>query len=225
LQNKIYVDKLLQVDLNFDVTNFKSFFWAEGSIWYQYDSSNPTFLNDPSTTTNYRNYFLCAGAGITVKPILMSITFAIKLRNCYKTIIQSLMDWSNWTKLGPDALYYGILDFCKNSDSETVTLFSFNPVQTDKNFIFAGNLENNDPSFDWNGGESTGDYIFSDMRNPYQFNYCLPLKSGNYIFDVNYYELYNGGPNDDLWCASTPWRPKKTLGVVYDRTKKPSDCS
>jgi hypothetical protein len=86
LQNKIY-DQLLQVDLNFDVTSFKSFFWAEGSIWYQYDSSNPTFANDASTTTNYRNYFLCGGAGITVKPILMSITFAIKLRNCYKTII------------------------------------------------------------------------------------------------------------------------------------------
>ena len=45
IQNKIFIDQLLQVDLNFDVTSFKSFFFGEGSLWYQYDNTNPTIPN------------------------------------------------------------------------------------------------------------------------------------------------------------------------------------
>lgn len=85
IQNKIYIDQLMQLDYNFDVASFKSFFWGETSIWYQYDSSTNQMVNGEST--NYRNYFFCYGFGITVKPILMTITFALRLRNCYKTII------------------------------------------------------------------------------------------------------------------------------------------
>lgn len=221
IQNKIYVDQLLQLDLNFDITSFKSFLFGEGSIWYQYDSSNPTIPNSNGMQTNYRNYFLCGGYGITVKPILMSITVAIKLRNCYKTLIQSLTDWSNWSKIDKDALYFGLLDYCRNSDSETVTVFSYNPIATDYNYIFAGNMENNDPSFDWNGSESSGIYPDANMRRQYLFDYCTVLKSGDAFFDFNEYELYNGGANGDLWCSKTGgWQPKVTSGTAYDYTAK-----
>lgn len=84
IQNKIYADQLFQIDLNIDVTSFKAFAWAEASIWYQYDSSNPKINGIP---TNYRNYFFCRGVGITIKPILMAITLQLKLRNCYKVLI------------------------------------------------------------------------------------------------------------------------------------------
>jgi hypothetical protein len=84
LQNKIYADQLFQIDLNIDVTSFKAYAWAEASVWYQYDSSNPTINGNP---TNYQNYFFCKGAGLTVKPILMAITLQLKLRNCYKVLI------------------------------------------------------------------------------------------------------------------------------------------
>ena len=77
----------------------------------------------------------------------MAITVSIKLRNCYKTLIQSLTDWSNWDKIGGAYMYYGLLDYCKNSDSETITVFSHNPVTTDYNYLYSGNMENNDPSF------------------------------------------------------------------------------
>jgi len=92
-----------------------------------------------------------------------------------------------------DATYFGLIDYCRNSDSETVTVFSYNPYTTDYNYIFSGNMENNDPSFDWNGSESTGTYADSSMKTRYKFNYCMPLKSGDYFFDFNEYELYNGG--------------------------------
>jgi hypothetical protein len=151
----------------------------------------------------------------------MSITFAIKLRNCYKTIIQSLTDWSNWSKIDIDATYFGLIDYCRNSDSETVTVFSYNPYTVDYNYIFAGNMENNDPSFDWNGSESTGTYADSSMKTRYKFDYCMPLKSGDYFFDFNEYELYNGGKNGDLFCTvSAAWRPKQTITTYYDYTAK-----
>lgn len=150
----------------------------------------------------------------------MSITLAIKLRNCYKTLIQSLTDWSNWDNLGADALYYGILDYCRNSDSETVTIFSVNPNPTDTNYMFAGNMENNDPSFDWNGSESSGTYLDGNMKTPYRFDYCMPLKSGDSFFDFNEYELYNGGPNGDLFCAKSGWKPKQSTTTFYDYTAK-----
>lgn len=160
----------------------------------------------------------------------MAITVSIKLRNCYKTLVQSLTDWSNWDDLGAAYMYYGLLDYCKNSDSETITLFSYNPVSTDYNYLYAGNMENNDPSFDWNGSESTGIYPDATMKTKYQFDYCSVLKSGDTWFgDFNEYELYNGGPNGDLWCAATKtpvngWRPKQTTSGYYDYTVKPSGC-
>jgi hypothetical protein len=164
---------------------------------------------------------LCGGFGISIKPILMSITVAIKLRNCYKTLIQSLTDWSNWSNLGADALYYGLLDYCRNSDSETVTVFSYNPIATDLNYIFAGNMENNDPSFDWNGGESTGTYPDGEMKKSFRFDYCYPLKSGDNFFDFNEYEIYNGGPNGDLYCSKAAWwKPKQSTTTFYDYTAK-----
>jgi len=70
------------------------------------------------------------------------------------------------------------------------------------------------------------------MKTAYTFNYCYPIKNGDSIMpaltDFNDYELYNGGPNGDLWCASTSnggfgWRPKQSTSF-YDRTKKPGNC-
>jgi hypothetical protein len=145
------------------------------------------------------------------------------LRNCYKTIIQSLTDWSNWSKIDLDATYFGLIDYCRNSDSETVTVFSYNPIITDKNYILAGNTENNDPSIDWNNKESVVDEYPGSTKKVYQFDYCMPLKSGDYFFDLNEYELFNGGQYGDLYCSSSayPWRPKQPSATnYYDYTKK-----
>ena len=58
---------------------------------------------------------------------------------------------------------WGLLDICRNSDSESITLFTWNPVPADYNFLLAGNLENGDPSIDYNGDE-TGDYATTSMK-------------------------------------------------------------
>jgi hypothetical protein len=90
-----------------------------------------------------------------------------------------------------------------------VTVFTYTPIPTDFIYLFAGNTEYNDPSLDWNGNESSGINHDESVKTPYQFNYCLPLKSGDYFLLFNEYELYNGGNNGDLFCSKKPgWRPK-----------------
>jgi hypothetical protein len=116
-----------------------AYFWADFAVWYQYDSSNPQNPAIPPVTgttyyTNYLNYFLVSDGGVTVQPILMTFNVQATLRNCYKTVIQSLTDWSNWQKIGFNSLYWGLLDYCAASQSEQVTVFSWNPIST--NFIW-----------------------------------------------------------------------------------------
>jgi len=157
----------------------------------------------------------------------MSISLQLKLRNCYKVLFQSLLDWSNWSNLGTGEFMWGLLDICRNSDSESITLFTWNPVPADYNFLLAGNLENGDPSIDYNGDE-TGDYATTSMKgDKYNFNYCIPLLSGDMPpLSYNEYELHNGGPNGDLYCYkdnTKSWKPKQPSDE-YDRTKRPKDC-
>jgi hypothetical protein len=100
-------------------------------------------------------------------------------------------------------------------------------VPSDFNFLLAGNLENGDPSIDYNGDE-TGNYADPEMKGKrFKFNYCKALQPGNKPFgEYNEYELHNGGPNGDLYCAkenTKSWKPKQPESF-YDRTKKPEDC-
>lgn len=137
-----------------------------------------------------------------------------------------MTDWSNWSNLGTGQFLWGLLDVCRNSDSESVTLFTFNPFPSDENYILRGNLENGDPSIDWNGDE-TGKYTNAGMKTKYRFDYCTPLKMGDTPSGkTNPYELHNGGPNGDLYCwgqDNESWRPKEKSGF-YDRSKTPEEC-
>lgn len=160
LSNTFYFDQLFSINLSMQLSSFKALIWADFAFWWQYDGTNPQNPLLSSSYTNYKNYFICSDGGITIKPILFSINIAITLKNCYKTLIQSLTDWSNWTKLGPQSLYWGILDFCQNSSPESVTIYSLNPVASDYNLLFWGNSNNGNPSVDWGSTEGTN-VVFS----------------------------------------------------------------
>ena len=128
-----------------------------------------------------------------------------------------MTDWSNWTKIGLDTPYLGILDFCRASDSESVTVFSWNPVAQDTSYALWGNSDNGNPQVDWDNSESPTVASYTK----YGFNYCWHI-------NANEYELNNGGKNGDLYCAVTsPWAISSsvtTLDTVYDRTKTPATC-
>ena len=219
MSNQIFIDNFMQVDLSINLESFKSYIWGDASLWYQYDSTNP--INPSSSTTdlktNYRNYFGCTDAGITVKPILLTINLSIKLRNCYKTLIQSLTDWSNWTKIGKDAAYYGIFDYCKSSDPESVTVFSWNPVPSDYNYLFWGNTDNGNPQTDWDNSESGSIATGTPSAQRFKFDYC------NHFVGTEY-DLNNGGKFGNLYCAkptAVPWTDVSTANwwlTGVDRT-------
>ena len=49
----------------------------------------------------------------------------MSFRDCYKDLILTLTDWSNW--VGPEAKY---IDLCQNSNNADITLYTWNPVAT-----------------------------------------------------------------------------------------------
>jgi hypothetical protein len=40
---------------------------------------------------------ICFNNGFTIEDILGTIEFSMKFKDCYKTIIQTFSDFSNWT--------------------------------------------------------------------------------------------------------------------------------
>jgi hypothetical protein len=64
---------------------------------------------------------------------LLTIEVANKFQNCYKTIIQSLCDWSQWFSASAS-----LLDECDQSDSVDVTLYTWNPITQDSKTLWYG---------------------------------------------------------------------------------------
>ena len=58
---------------------------------------------------------------------------AMKFQDCYKVLIQSLTDWTNWT-----GKYAQLIDACDDSDDENITLYTWNPVASDKTSYWIG---------------------------------------------------------------------------------------
>ena len=95
---------------------------------------------------------LCGDYGYSYQSIAMEVTTSIKYPSCYKTIIQSLTDWSQWTKIitkFPNNPYlFGLLDTCTmSSDNANILLWEYSPVAQDSgdvvlssNDIFAAPL-------------------------------------------------------------------------------------
>ena len=50
---------------------------------------------------------ICLNYGWATEDILLTLVTLVKLRDCYKVVIQSLTDWSNW--FGKNA---GLIDKC-----------------------------------------------------------------------------------------------------------------
>ena len=57
----------------------------------------------------------------------------MKFKDCYKTIIQTLSDFSNWT-----SSTFNIVDKCIDSDDEDISIYTFNPIVTDQTTYWVG---------------------------------------------------------------------------------------
>ena len=68
----------------------------------------------------------------------MTVDAAMKFEECSKIVVQSLTNWSNWNNWGSGPYWNGLLDECDLSDDQTVTLYSWNPIQADKEVYWRG---------------------------------------------------------------------------------------
>lgn len=82
----------------------------------------------------YYDTTFCFGVGYQTDSITFRVEMAQKFQNCYKTLIKSLCDFSNWQ--GTSALW---LDQCELSDDVTVTLYQVDPIPNAlDNYWFGG---------------------------------------------------------------------------------------
>ena len=65
---------------------------------------------------------ICLDIGYNTEDILITLKSAVNWKDCYKNIIYTLFDYSNW--FGPKALW---LDFCDFYTDEDLLIYSYNP--------------------------------------------------------------------------------------------------
>lgn len=53
----------------------------------------------------------------------MTLKMAMSFKDCYKNVIYTLTDWTNW--FGTTAKW---IDGCDNSNDEDVTIYTYNPI-------------------------------------------------------------------------------------------------
>jgi hypothetical protein len=71
---------------------------------------------------------LCMDIGYNIEDILVTFKADLSYRDCYKNVIMTLTDYSNW--LGPKAMW---LDSCEFNSNEDLLIYSYNPWNRVKN--------------------------------------------------------------------------------------------
>lgn len=123
--------------LNADVEQFTASIWPEMVL----------FLDD---------YTICGNVGWSTEEILVSVTTSMNFMDCYKIIIKTLLDFSNWTELfdklsNLTALegFEELFDSCSDSNDDTVTFYEYNPYTDDTDKYLLGEFsKDGDTCFD-----------------------------------------------------------------------------
>jgi hypothetical protein len=83
----------------------------------------------------YWNSYVCFSCGISIQQVILNLLLALEFMNCYKMVLDSfpfclLTYWQ-----GNTAKY---LDSCSFSDSESVSIYTWNPVKTTQTTYYYG---------------------------------------------------------------------------------------
>lgn len=120
---------------------------------------------------------LCFDFGYNTQAILFTIKEAISWHDCYKDVIKTATDWSNWK--GPTALW---LDFCDFGSQEDLLVYALNPWGLQK--------ETGDQSFlrmtmtnDYTGEPLTGTAQVMQRPSPGDENFYRDC----FVFDDDYF--------------------------------------
>lgn len=132
------IDKLFQAESQVNLDQVKSFFYFD-IVYYQLalkytypptpaPATPITAGVDDNTDTQYtfngQNYpgKICIDFGYNTEDLLMTLKSAFNWKDCYKNLLYTATDWSNW--IGPTAQWIDICDFHTDED---FLMYSYNP--------------------------------------------------------------------------------------------------
>ena len=115
INSKFNIDRLFYNEITYELDEFLAFLFGDIILIYKDLSvANPTNPFD-----SYKNFGICFAAGYNYQDISMQVETILKFPQCYKMLVQSLCDWSQWTtvitKFGKNQYLYGLLDQCTMS--------------------------------------------------------------------------------------------------------------
>jgi len=86
----------------------------------------------------FKDSKICPGAGYILQDILFTVIVAMKFKDCYWTVIESLSDFSQWKDMED------IFHECNDSVDEDIYAYTYNPVETDIEQYTYGSLSSAD---------------------------------------------------------------------------------
>ena len=111
------IDTLFYNELTFDLNQFAAKFFTD--IIVVYYSQEPTAAQVAVNPILPYTFNLCSATGYNINDITLSFDMLFKYPNCYKNLLTSLTDFSQWTKIiynfGKNPYLYGLLDACTMS--------------------------------------------------------------------------------------------------------------
>lgn len=131
IKSMFNIDKLFYNDLIFDLDQFVAYVFADIYIIYADQSkqtagtSTTPYWTVPIDVYNTLN--ICWSYGYSYTDLTMTVESLFKFPNCYKMVINSLTDWSQWlqiiTNFGNNKYLFGLFDQCSMSDDAVLLPF------------------------------------------------------------------------------------------------------
>ncbi len=140
VNSRFNIDRLFYNEITFELDEVIAYLFADFILIYKDLSSTSTNPLD-----YYNTFNLCFAAGYNYQDISMQAETIVKFPNCYKMLVSSLCDWSQWTNIimkpTQQQYIFGLLDSCTMSDdSPQITVWDYQPIKTDTGDVFfAGN--------------------------------------------------------------------------------------
>ena len=142
----VKIDRIFQVETQLNVDQFKSAFYL-AFVYYQRavkyswagvtlptgiatgitDSSVTEMKNQYTLFTKPYNGKMCLDIGYNLEDILITWKSAMSYRDCYKNLLYTFADYSNW--FGPKAMW---VDNCEFHSDEDFLMYSYNPFNLAK---------------------------------------------------------------------------------------------
>lgn len=94
IKTSFNIDKLFYNEIVFDMDEFVSYVFGDIIIVHTDQSASGT-----NPLAAYSSPNICWAAGYNYNAITLSLETLFKYPNCYKMIINSLTDWSQWTSI------------------------------------------------------------------------------------------------------------------------------